>query len=222
MTLQEHIDEIRNGLNNRLFTNEASVRENIVLRVLHELGWPRYNPQVIIPEYSVEERRVDYALCHPGLKPWSSLRSNQLDKLKEQRDNCLNTLSTRECQLLSSPMVGNGTFSIRRRLQRTSGIPTESNRNGQWKVRTQQIPYDRIRTPLGQLKTTIGSSREIRQEKHGSSWWTDEFGAKVARYRGRETESLCGHRPTGEQVLDFLKSLEKVEPQVPSPWRNQR
>ena len=27
-----------------------------------------------------------------------------------------------------------------------------------------------------------------------------------------KTESLCGHRPTGEQVLDFLKSLERADP----------
>ena len=54
MTLQEHIDEIRDDLRNEAFMNEASVSQGIVLRLLHELGWPRYNTQVIIPEYSVE------------------------------------------------------------------------------------------------------------------------------------------------------------------------
>ena len=112
MTLQEHIDEIRDDLRNEAFMNEASVSQGIVLRLLHELGWPRYNTQVIIPEYSVEGGRVDFALCHPGLKPLVFIEVKQLDKLKEQRDNCLNTLSTRECQLLFLPTVENGTFSI--------------------------------------------------------------------------------------------------------------
>ena len=68
MTLNEHLDDIRGDLRRRAFTNEASVSQGIVLRLLHALGWP-YNTQVVIPEYSVEGRRVDFALCHPPSKP---------------------------------------------------------------------------------------------------------------------------------------------------------
>ena len=69
MTLSEHIDDIRSNLEKGLFTNEAAVSQGIVLRLLDALTWPRYNTQVIIPEYSVEGRRVDFALCHPPSKP---------------------------------------------------------------------------------------------------------------------------------------------------------
>ena len=69
MTLKEHIDDIRDNLEQGLFTNEAAVSNGIVRRLLDALDWPIYNPQVIIPEYSVEGRRVDFALCHPPSKP---------------------------------------------------------------------------------------------------------------------------------------------------------
>ena len=69
MALKEHIDDIRDNLKKRLFTNEAAVSNGIVLRLLDALTWPRFNPQVIAPEYSVGGRRVDFALCHPPSKP---------------------------------------------------------------------------------------------------------------------------------------------------------
>ena len=69
MTLKEHIDDIRDKLAERKFRKEAAVSQGIVLRLLGALAWPTFNTQVIIPEYSVEGRRVDYALCHPPSKP---------------------------------------------------------------------------------------------------------------------------------------------------------
>ncbi len=33
------------------------------------LSWPVYEPDIVAPEYSLEGRRVDYALCHPRGKP---------------------------------------------------------------------------------------------------------------------------------------------------------
>ena len=62
MTLKEHIDDIRNKLEEGLFINEAAVSNGIVRRLLDALDWSIYNPQVIIPEYSVEGRKVDFDL----------------------------------------------------------------------------------------------------------------------------------------------------------------
>jgi predicted type IV restriction endonuclease len=61
MTLKEHIDDIRNQLKQGAFPNEAAVSFSIVLRLLEALGWPRFTPNVIIPEYGVEGQRVDFA-----------------------------------------------------------------------------------------------------------------------------------------------------------------
>ena len=51
------------------FTSEAAVSQGILLPALNELGWPVFDTTVVVPEYSLEGRRVDFALCHPANKP---------------------------------------------------------------------------------------------------------------------------------------------------------
>lgn len=78
MSLEQHIDEIRAGIKAGRFTNEASVSQGIVLRLLQALSWPSYDTQVVCPEYSLEGRRVDYALCHPPGKPIAFVEVKQI------------------------------------------------------------------------------------------------------------------------------------------------
>ena len=83
MTLQEHIDDIRNKLKERQFTNEATVSDDIVRRLLHDpLGWPRYEPQIVYPQYSVEGGRVDFALCNPPSEPRVFIEVKQVEKIE--------------------------------------------------------------------------------------------------------------------------------------------
>ena len=82
MTLKEHIDEIGAGLETGQYGNEAAVSQGIVLRLLDALAWPRYNIQVIIPEYSVGGRRVDFALCHPPSKPIVFIEVKQVGNIE--------------------------------------------------------------------------------------------------------------------------------------------
>ena len=69
MTISNHIEKIREGLREGRFTSEAAVSQGILLPALHELGWPVFDTSIVIPEFSVEGRRVDYALCHPANQP---------------------------------------------------------------------------------------------------------------------------------------------------------
>jgi predicted type IV restriction endonuclease len=69
MSLESELSRIREAIPAGQFVNEASVCTGIVLPVLQQLGWPVFDPQVVWPEYGVEGRRVDYALCHPRGKP---------------------------------------------------------------------------------------------------------------------------------------------------------
>ena len=66
MELTQHLEEIRSGIKAGRFPNEASVSQGIVLRLLMALGWPTWDTQVVWPEYALEGRRVDFALCHPS------------------------------------------------------------------------------------------------------------------------------------------------------------
>lgn len=69
MNLKQHIEEIRVLIQAGRFTNEASVSQGIVLRILGALGWQTWDTQIVSPEFSVGGRRVDYALCHPTNRP---------------------------------------------------------------------------------------------------------------------------------------------------------
>ncbi|BCD61516.1 predicted type IV restriction endonuclease [Nitratiruptor sp. YY08-26] len=70
MGLSEHLKKIRDGLREGRFNSEAAVSQGILLPTLYELGWPIFDTSIVIPEYTVEGRRVDYALCHPRNKPY--------------------------------------------------------------------------------------------------------------------------------------------------------
>ena len=79
MTLENHIiEDIRAGIKAGRFVNEAAVSQGIVLRLLQALGWPTYDTQVVCPEYALEGRRVDYALCHPSSKPIAFIEVKQI------------------------------------------------------------------------------------------------------------------------------------------------
>lgn len=69
MAVSNHIEKVKNGLREGRFTSEAAVSQGILLPALHELGWPVFDTSIVIPEFSVEGRRVDYALCHPENRP---------------------------------------------------------------------------------------------------------------------------------------------------------
>lgn len=78
MNLEKHIEEIRMGIKAGRFANEAAVSQGIVLRLLHALSWPAYDTQIVCPEYSLQGRRVDYALCHPPGKPIAFVEVKQI------------------------------------------------------------------------------------------------------------------------------------------------
>lgn len=69
MPLSNHLKKVKEGLRQGSYTSEASVSQGIILPALNELGWPVFDTSVVVPEFSVESRRVDYALCHPKNKP---------------------------------------------------------------------------------------------------------------------------------------------------------
>ena len=69
MNLESVITEIQNQIRTGQFKNEAEVKQGIVLRILNTLGWQVFDARIVSPEYALESRRVDYALCHPPSVP---------------------------------------------------------------------------------------------------------------------------------------------------------
>ena len=67
--LEYTIDMIVGNIRAHKFTNEAAVREAIVVPVLAALGWETLDPDIVYREYQIENRRVDYGLVAVGSTP---------------------------------------------------------------------------------------------------------------------------------------------------------
>lgn len=76
--LDSHINDIQAGIRSGRFVNEASISQGIILRLLQALGWPTFDTQVVWPEYTLEGRRVDFALCHPKNRPAVFVEAKQI------------------------------------------------------------------------------------------------------------------------------------------------
>jgi len=66
MDLAEHIIQIQDNIRRGRFVNEAAVSQGIVMRLLQALEWPAYDTDIVAPEFTIEGKRVDFALCHPS------------------------------------------------------------------------------------------------------------------------------------------------------------
>ena len=89
MKLAEQIERVKTGLRQRRYISEAAVSQGIVLPVLNELGWETSDTSIVIPAYSVESRRVDFALCPPDRFPSAFVEVNKGGRLSEEANRQL-------------------------------------------------------------------------------------------------------------------------------------
>lgn len=221
MTLKEHIEDISNQLKQNAFPNEAAVSFGIVLRLLEALGWPKFTPKVIIPEYAVEGQRVDFALCNPPGKPLVFVEVKQvgnLDGAEEQlfgyafrRGVPIAILTDGQKWRFFYP-IGQGDFR-ERKVYELDLIENNSEENSARLNR--YLNYEAVQTgetvkAIEEDYKNVSQQRQI--ERRLPEAWSkllqdeDEF---LLETMIDKTESLCGAKPTTEQVLTFLKSLER-------------
>ena len=69
MALKDTIELVVGNLRQGRYRNEQSISMMVVLPILGDLGWDTRNPDLVSPEFSVKNGRVDYALCFPVQHP---------------------------------------------------------------------------------------------------------------------------------------------------------
>ena len=69
MNLPSLIQQIRENMARGQLQNEAAVSQGTVLPILNALGWPVFDTSKVVPQFSLEGRRVDYALCGHAERP---------------------------------------------------------------------------------------------------------------------------------------------------------
>ena len=225
MTLEEHIDGIRSDLSRKgVFANEASVSQGIVLRLLHALGWPRYNTQVIIPEYPVEGGRVDFALCHPLLEPLVFIEVKQVGQIGGAERQLFEyafhkgvpiviLTDGREWHFFQPS--GQGDYR-ERRVYRLNLIEKDSKESAARLNR--YLNYESIRTDeairaIEEDYRNISRQRQI-ETRLPEAWskLVEEADELLIEIVADKVESLHRYKPTVKQVLNFLKSLKREQP----------
>lgn len=216
MTLKEHIDDIRDKLKEKLFTNEAAVSQGIVLRLLHVLDWPIFNTQIVTPEYTVEKRRVDFALCSSPLKPVVFIEVKQVGNL-EGAEEQLFEYAYREgvpIAILTDGQkwqffypIGQGNY--RERKVHELNLTEDDNEINATRL-NRYLNHGLVRTRKS-IKTIEDDYKQKKIQESLPEAWSElveketSFGTDVL---AEAVENLCGYKPNRENVLDFLKSLK--------------
>lgn len=228
MALKEHIEDIRGGLEANRYPNEAAVSQGIVLRLLGALGWPTFDTQVVIPEYGVEGKKVDFALCHPSSKPLVFIEAKavrnigggepQLFDYAYHEGVPIAILTDGQKWRFFHP-IGQGNYR-ERKVYELDVVQDDSKENA--KRLDRYLNYESVCT--GEAIEAIKEDYEtiVRQRQVATrlpeAWnklveEADEF---LLHAVAEKTESLCGYRPIDEQVLNFLKSLKIETPPDPN------
>ena len=219
LTLKKHIDDIRDKLKKREFPNEAAVSQGIVLKLLYALGWPIFDIQIVVPEYTVEKRRVDFALRPPSLNPLVFIEVKQVGSLERTERQFFEyafhegipiaiLTDGREWHFFNPSGQGN---YRERKVHELDLIERDTEESAKYLSR--YLNYESIKT-RNSIRAIEDDYKQRKIEKSLPEAWNklvEKEGAFGTKVIAEEVENLCGYRPSNEQVLVFLKSLERIE-----------
>ena len=231
MTLIEHIDEIRNRLKENAYKDEAAVSNHIVNRLLQALKWPMFSPKIIIPEYSVEERRVDFALCHPSDKPLIFIEVKQVGNIQGAEKQLFEyafiegvpiaiLTDGREWHFFSPS--GQGNYRERRvcKLDLIADDSEEIAKRLNRYLNYESVQADEAVKAIAADYQNVVDERQI-QKGLPKAWnrLVAEPDELLLEIIVEKTAEICGKRPTPEHVITFLQNLS-APPVGPAPTSN--
>ena len=224
MSLQTTIDEIRNGLEQGRFNeNEMSVRQGIVEPLLRGLGWPTQDTRIVCPEYSIAGGRVDYALCYPPLEPVALIEVKSIGKIDEEAEQQLFSYAfhqgvpilvlTDGQQWCFFYPAGRGDYGKRKVcVLNLSDSDSKKNTN----LLQRYLSYTSIQNGDA-FRAIENDYRLLSSQREAAKHLPETWRGLVERADGllidlvaEATEDSCGHKPSKEQILAFLKNLESA------------
>jgi len=231
MTLRDDIDDIRKRLEQKKFTSEAAVRQGIIERLLRTLDWPTHDPEIVFPEYKVDGRNADYALCHPESSPRVFIevkRVGNIDKGTEQLFEYAYRIGVTILILTDGQKwrfyhpAGEGSYEDRK-VAELNFIVRNSDEGA--KRLERYLSYESVKTGkaakvIAEDYRNIVNQRQI--EERLPEVWSELIQEKndylLLALMDKAKEKV-GYGPTEEQVLNFLRNLS-VSSVKPSPVPN--
>lgn len=223
MTLKEHIDDIRKGLETDRYQDEAAVSQGIVLRLLGAVGWSTFDPQIVVPQYGVEERKVDYALCYSPSKPPILIEVKRVGNIEGAERQLFEyafhegvsiAILTDGRKWIFFHPIGQGDYR-ERKVHEMDLIEDDSEKNA--KRLERYLNYEAICT--GEAVEAIKEDYEKVIQQRQVEAYLPEVWIELVEEKNdylllaimEKAKHKVGYEPTEEQVVDFLKNLERVE-----------
>jgi hypothetical protein len=220
--MQSLLKKICDRLDGGAYVNEAAVRIGIIEPILTALGWDTTDPTTVLPEFSSEGRRVDYALCAFPARPSVFIEAKAIGKV-EAADRQLfeyafhvgvpfAVLTDGRTWSFYLP-AAQGSYEDRRLykldLQERSAEECE-------RIFHRYLAFDRLRN--GQAQTDAQSDYANRANERmafdtlNRAWieLLNEPDPLLIELLVERTEALCGIRPTLENGESFILSQQRV------------
>ena len=221
MLFEEHIQDIQRKIKGGDYANEQSISQGIVLRLLAELGWPTYDTQLVIPEFSVRGGRVDFALCVKSRKPMIFIEVKQKLENKAGAEEQLFTYAYKQGAQFAIITNGRewhfylpaeaGSYEERRVyvLDIIEREVTESAHRLQRYLSFQKVESKHALENAKEDHKAVSKERESK-ENIPIAWQKllEEKNEKITKAVSNEVESLCGYTPTAKQIIAYLSTLK--------------
>lgn len=224
MPLNELVLRIKDRLAGSAYANEAAVSVGVVLPVLRNLGWDDSDPGQVIPEYSLPNGRVDFALFANPRQPSVLVEVKGAGRIGAGDRQvfeyafhkgvpiCLLT-DGREWSFYYPP--GEGDYS-ERRVRKVDFI--ERDVSNIVSVLTRYLDRERVRTGAARDAVDV-DFRDLRSRREAErtipkAWASLVNGPEelLIELLQDQTESMAGVRPSSLAILNFLKGLTPSPP----------
>ena len=235
MVLEAKLTEIQGRLAPEHFPSEAAVSQGIVLPILRELNWDTDNPMVVRPEYSAGRGRVDFALCERSGSPKVFIEVKGLGGETEDAVEQVMQYAFR-AGVRIVVLTDGGTWSVylpaeegsyeeRRvfKLDLSEHSPQKSSEFLQRYLEESRVVSDEA---LKSALRDLGDRKRLEKARRAvPSAWRDIFEPSepdeslnlLVDVLADRVESKVGVRPDDNDVVNFLRSLQRQEGQVSAP-----
>jgi hypothetical protein len=221
------IERIRERLAQGAYVNEAAISHGIVTPILNALGWDSADPEQMVPEFSIQRGRVDFALFGLGHRPAVFIEvkgigramdgDRQLFEYAFHQGVPLCVLTDGRGWSFYVP-GGQGSYEDRRvyRLQLDDRVPEECAR-----ILNRYLERGRVRDGSA-FEDAQRDYRDVAGRREATNSLPRAWHALIHEADERlvetlidKTEALCGFKPADTDVLAFLRRLRPAEGATP-------
>jgi hypothetical protein len=224
------IERIRERLAQNAYVNEAAISHGVVTPMLNALGWDSADPEQLVPEYTTDRGRVDFALFGLGHRPAVFVEvkavgravygDKQLFEYAFHQGVPLCVLTDGREWSFYLPS-GQGSYEDRRvyRLQLDDREPEECER-----ILVRYLARDRVRDQRA-FEDAQRDYRDVAGQREAVSVLPRAWAEMLATPEellldavADKAEAMCGYKPDAAAVLSFLRTLRAAgqRPAAPS------